>query len=266
MMIRVSGIEFAYNSRPVLDGITFELQRGQLLGVLGVNGAGKSTLLKCLNGILHARRGTVLLNDQGLHRLRGDAIARKIGYVPQHYGEEPLTVYESVLLGRRPHIHWTTSGRDLEVVEEVLKVMRLEAFALRPVNELSGGEAQKVIIARALAQEPELLLLDEPLSNLDLGNQMEVMQLLKLAVRQRGLTVILSLHDVNTALRFSDRFLLLKDGKVHALATRETLSATVIEEVYGVRVLLQEIQGCPVMVPWPRSSEKNPFQEQCNAI
>jgi len=249
MILSVSGVEFAYNSHPVLDGVTFTLARGQILGVLGVNGAGKSTLLKCLNGILRTRRGTVLLNGEDLTALSGDAIARAIGYVPQRYGDEPLTVFDAVLLGRRPHIRWAATRRDLEVVEGVLDLMRLSDFALRPVNELSGGEAQKVMIARALAQEPELLLLDEPLSNLDLGNQMEVIRLLTAAVRQRALTAILSLHDVNAALRFADRFLLLKEGRVHALATRESLSAAIIEEVYGVRVLLQEIQGHPVMVP-----------------
>jgi len=266
MILSVSGIEFAYNSRPVLDGVTFELHKGQILGILGKNGAGKSTLLKCLNGILQAHRGTVFLNNQDIRRLRGDEIARMVGYVPQRYGNEPLTVYDAVLLGRRPHIRWTATRRDLEVVEAVLSLMRLKAFALRPVNELSGGEAQKVIIARALAQEPELLLLDEPLSNLDLGNQVEVMQLMKRTVRERDLTAILSLHDVNTALRFADRFLLLKEGRVHAFATRETLSAAIIEEVYGVRVLLQEIQGYPVMVPWPRPFEAQPLKEHIDAI
>lgn len=266
MILSVSGIEFAYDSRPVLDGVTFELHKGQILGVLGVNGAGKSTLLKCLNGILQVRQGTVFLDDQDIRRLRGGAIARRVGYVPQRRGEESLTVYDAILLGRRPHIRWAATRRDLEVVEGVMNLMRLEPFALRPVNDLSGGEAQKVIIARALAQEPELLLLDEPLSNLDLGSQIEVMQLMKKAVRQRDLTAILSLHDVNTALRFADRFLLLKDGHVHAFATRETLSADLIEEVYGVRVLLREIQGYPVVVPWPRPSESQPLKGHIDAI
>jgi iron complex transport system ATP-binding protein len=132
--------------------------------------------------------------------------------------------------------------------------MHLEDFALRPVNQLSGGEAQKVMIARALAQEPEILLLDEPLSNLDLKNQIEVMRLLVRAVRQRGLSAILSVHDLNLALRFADFFLLLKDGKVHAFATREAINAEVIEEVYGVKVILQEVQGYPVMIALDPSS------------
>ncbi len=176
------------------------------------------------------------------------------GYVPQRYGDEPLTVFDTVLLGRKPHIRWAATQKDLEIVEGVLRLMRLEDFVLRPVNQLSGGEAQKVMIARALAQEPEILLLDEPLSNLDLRNQMEVLRLLGNAVRQRGLAAILSVHDLNLALRFSDFFLLLKDGKIHTFAAREAITAEVIEQVYGVRVILQHIQGYPVMIALEHSS------------
>ena len=248
MTLCVSDIRFRYNSHPVLEGVTFRLEKGQILCILGVNGAGKSTLLKCLNGILSVQGGTVFLDGEDISRLRGDAIARRIGYVPQRYGDEPLTVYEAVLLGRKPHIRWSPGRRDLAVVEEILHVMKLEAFALRPVNRLSGGEAQKVMIARALAQEPDILLLDEPLSNLDLKNQLEVMGLLRGAVRQRGLSAVLSVHDLNLALRFSDLCLLMKDGRVHTLAARDGISPEMIEEVYGVPVVLEEVQGYPVMV------------------
>jgi iron complex transport system ATP-binding protein len=248
MILSVSKIRFSYNSHPVLDDVTFHLEKGQILCVLGMNGAGKSTLLKCLNRILKVQRGAIFLNGEDIRCLQGDEIARGIGYVPQRYGDEPLTVYDAVLLGRKPHIHWAASQKDLEVVEDTLRLMHLEAFALRPVNQLSGGEAQKVMIARALAQEPEILLLDEPLSNLDLKNQMEVMHLLGQAVRQRGLSAILSVHDLNLALRFADRFLLLKNGRVHTLAAREDISPEVIEDVYGVPVILQDVQGYPVMV------------------
>jgi len=248
MILSVSDVHFSYNSRPVLDDVTFHLEKGHILCILGVNGAGKSTLLKCLNRILKIQRGVVFLNGEDIRCLRGDEIARGIGYVPQRYGDEPLTVYDAVLLGRKPHIRWAAGRRDMEIVEDILRLMQLEAFALRPVNQLSGGEAQKVMIARALAQEPEILLLDEPLSNLDLKNQLEVMRLLGQAVRQRGLSAILSVHDLNLALRFADLFLLLKNGRVHTFAGGEAISPEVIEDVYGVPVILQEVQGYPVMV------------------
>ena len=254
MILSVAGLKFSYNSHAVLAGVSFHLDKGQILGVLGVNGAGKSTLLKCINRILRTKRDTVFLNGKDIHQMRGEEIARGMGYVPQKYGHEPLTVFDTVLLGRRPHIRWAATRKDLEVVESILHLMHLEHFALRPVIQLSGGEAQKVMIARALAQDPEILLLDEPLSNLDLKNQIEVMHLLVQAVRQRGLAAILSVHDLNLALRFADFFLLLKDGKVHTFATREAITAEVIEEVYGVKVILQEVQGYPVMIALDHSS------------
>ena len=254
MILTVSGVQFSYNSHIILNDVNFHLEKGQILCVLGVNGAGKSTLLKCLNRILRVQRGTIFLKGKDIQHMRGNEIARGMGYVPQRYGDEPLTVFDTVLLGRKPHIRWAATQRDLEIVESILHLMHLEDFNLRPVNQLSGGEAQKVMIARALAQEPEVLLLDEPLSNLDLKNQMEVLHLLENAVRQRGLSAILSVHDLNLALRFADFFLLLKNGKIHTFASRESINAKVIEEVYGVQVILQKVHGYPVMIALDQSS------------
>ena len=138
-------------------------------------GAGKSTLLKCLNRVLRPQGGSVLLGGNNLLRLPQDAIARRIGYVPQQHSQTRLTVYEAVLLGRRPHMGMTVSKADYTVVEETLQRMGLSDLALRPVSDLSGGEVQKVMLARAMAQSPKILLLDEPTSNLDLKNQIEVM-------------------------------------------------------------------------------------------
>jgi iron complex transport system ATP-binding protein len=178
----------------------------------------------------------------------GTEIAKCMGYVPQKYGEERLTVYDTVLLGRKPYIHWGAAEGDFQVVEKVIKLMHLEDLAMRPVNELSGGEAQKVIIARALAQEPQVLLLDEPVSNLDLKNQLDVMTLITRAVKIQGLCAILAIHDLNLALRFVDFFLLLKNGRIHTWADRTAITPEVIFEVYGVEVILQEVQGYPVMI------------------
>jgi iron complex transport system ATP-binding protein len=253
VILSVAGIQFCYNSHSVLGDVSFQLEKGRILGVLGVNGVGKSTLLKCLNRILQPQKGTVFLKGEDLRRIDGDEIARSIGYVPQRYGDEPLTVFDAVLLGRKPHIRWAATSRDLAVVEEILGLMHLQDFALRPVNQLSGGETQKVMIARALAQEPEVLLLDEPLSNLDLKNQMEVMALLTMAVREKGLSAVLSIHDLNLGLRFADFFLLLKDGRVHSFSERQAITPKLIEEVYGVPVILEEVRGVPVMIAMPNS-------------
>lgn len=204
MILSVAGVHFHYPSRPVLKGVSFELGGGQILGVLGVNGAGKSTLLKCLNKIPRPEKGSVLLGGEDLIKMSGNEVARTLGYVPQKYGEERLTVYDTVLLGRKPYIRWAAVQTDFQVVERVLQVMHLEDYALRPIHELSGGEMQKVIIARALAQEPKILLLDEPISSLDLKNQLEVMELICRVVEDQGLSAILAIHDINLALRFAD--------------------------------------------------------------
>ncbi len=249
MILSIDDVAFSYNGRPVINGASFDLPRGRALGLLGINGAGKSTLLKCLNRILKPSRGVILLDGFGLAGLRGDDVARRIGYVPQHHGLDRLSVFEAVLVGRRPHISWRAGRRDLIVVEEVLKAMRLEDLAHRPVASLSGGEAQKVIIARALAQEPEVLLLDEPTSSLDLRNQLEVMELISAAVRNRGLAAVISIHDINLAFQYLDHVLMLKDGRIHVSSAPEDVTSRMIEEVYGVRAALSRIADRPVVIP-----------------
>lgn len=249
MILQVNGVQFSYNSHSVLSGLSFRCERGTVLGILGVNGAGKSTLLKCINRILSPDRGTVLIDEHDVARMAGSEIAKRIGYVPQGHGEDQLTVFDTVLLGRRPYVEWSPTRRDLELVERVIRLMRLEDLALRPVTQLSGGEVQKVIIARALAQEPDLLLLDEPTSNLDLKNQLEVMNLVRHAVTDHGLAAIISIHDLNLALRFADQLLLMKGGVIHTLCPKESVTAEIIRDVYDVDVVLGDMDGLPVIIP-----------------
>jgi len=247
-MLSIAGLQFSYNSHAVLKDIHLELDQGRILAVLGMNGAGKSTFLKCINRILRVRRGSIRLHSGNVLLMKGEEIARHMGYVPQRYGEEELAVFDAVLLGRKPYIKWKAEERDLEIVEKTLKEMKLEAIAMRPVSTLSGGEMQKVILARALAQEPDLLLLDEPTSNLDLKNQLEVMGLVRAAVEGRGLSAVICLHDINLAFRYADLFLMMKDGSVHTQGRREAVTPEAIHEVYGVHVILGEVQGHPIVV------------------
>jgi iron complex transport system ATP-binding protein len=174
-----------------------------------------------------------------------------VGYVPQRFGGDQLVVFDAVLLGRKPHIRWVASDRDFRVVERVLALMGLEALALRPVSELSGGEAQKVALARALAQEPRILLLDEPVSNLDLKNQMEVMSLVTQAVKTDGLSAMIAIHDLNLALRFADRFLMVKAGTIHDVVDRDGITPGMIEDVYDIRTIIRDVEGYPVVIPVP---------------
>jgi iron complex transport system ATP-binding protein len=249
MNLKVKGIEFDYNHHPILDGVSFDLRPGEILGVLGVNGAGKSTLLKCINRILKPRAGSILLNEENVQKMRGKEIARHFGYVPQKYTEESLTVFDAVLLGRKPYIQWSASRGDLLIVEDILKRLQLEHLALRPVDRLSGGEYQKVVIARALVQEPEILLLDEPTSNLDLKNQLQVMNIITKAVRDYQISAMVSLHDINLAIRFVDHFLMLKEGKVRFLAPKEKIEPEDIEDIYGIKVMIGKINEHQVIIP-----------------
>lgn len=249
MILVVDGVEFNYGSRPILKDIKFRVERGEVLAILGNNGAGKSTLLKCLNRILKPRRGTILLEDQDLSRLSSLEVAQRLGYVAQQHQVTRFTVFDAVLLGRRPHVKWGLTRQDLEVVRRVLKLLGLEDYALRYLDELSGGELQKVVIARAFAQEPQVLLLDEPTSNLDLKNQLEVLDLVRLAVQEQKIAAIVVLHDLNLALRFADKFLFLKNHTVYACGGKEIMTPDNIAAVYGVPVLVEELRGIPVVVP-----------------
>jgi iron complex transport system ATP-binding protein len=250
MMLAADGIRFAYSSKPILDGVSFKVDRGELCSILGNNGAGKSTLLKCLLRILHPQEGTVLIEEEDAYKMSPREMARHMGYVAQKENENArFTVFDAVLMGRRPHINWGASGRDMEVVREVVETMGLEDLSLRYLDQLSGGELQKVIIARALAQEPGIMLLDEPTSNLDLKNQLEVMETVKRAVAERGIAAMMAIHDLNLALRFSNKFMLLKDGAVFACGGPEVISTETIESVYGVRVAIETLDDRKVVVP-----------------
>lgn len=154
-----------------------------------------------------------------------------------------------MLLGRRPHIGLEASRHDIKIVTDVINMLGLTEYAFRNTTELSGGELQKVMIARALAQEPKVLLLDEPINHLDIKNQLEIMMLLKGITQKMGLTTVVVLHDISMALRFADRFLLLKGGEVYAYGGREIIHPEAIKEVYGIEAIVEQVGGISVVVP-----------------
>jgi len=248
-MLRVHGISFSYGNKDVLRDIGFKLEKGELISVLGVNGSGKTTLLKVMGGLLKPKHGCVLLGERRLSEMTGNDIARNIGYMPQTSAGVLCTVFDAVLLGRKPHIGWEASAHDIAVAERVLKLLRMERYALKLTTELSGGELQKVIIARALAQEPSVLLLDEPINHLDIRNQLETMSLLREITRELGLITVTVLHDLSAALRFSDRFIMMKDGTVFACGGREVVTPESIKAVYRIDAAIHELGGVPVVVP-----------------
>lgn len=249
MVLTADRLDFSYGRRQVLSDIAFAVDRKEMVAVLGNNGAGKSTLLKCLNGILSAEKGTVLINGKEVSNMTRLEVARNVGYVAQRYESSRVTVFDAVLLGRKPHMGWEVSKKDLDVTEEVLTLMGLESFALRYTDELSGGELQKVVVARALAQDPEVLLLDEPTSNLDMKNQLELLDILQKIKEEKNVAIILTMHDLNLALRYAEKFVLLKDSTVFAFGDRSVMTGDNIGQVYNVGVSIEEINGVSVVVP-----------------
>ncbi len=249
MILSVSDLEFAYGARSILQGLNFHLNGGELLAVLGPNGVGKTTLLKCVNAIHRPSGGAVMVEDRNVLKMRPAEIALNIGYVAQKNEAARVTVFDAVLMGRRPHIRWKVADKDLRIVDSALKRLGLEELALRHIDQLSGGELQKVAVARALVQEPRLLLLDEPTSSLDLKSQVDILTMIKRVVREHKIAAVMTMHDLNTALRYSDKVLFLKDGRIHSAGPTGTVTSVVVEEVYGLPVDILTVQGNPVVVP-----------------
>lgn len=249
MILEVNGVEFQYRSKEVLKDIKFHLKKNEILAILGPNGVGKTTLLKCMNAILKPKSGTILVDKEDVLKLEQIDIARRMGYVPQRCEPARLTAFDAILLGRMPHIKWNIAPEDIMIVESTIKKLHLEEMALRYIDELSGGELQKVGIARAIAQDPKLLLLDEPTSSLDLRNQIEILNIIRDVVRNENVSAVMTMHDLNLAFRYSDKFLFLKNGTIFAAGSMSDITAQIIEEVYGVPVSIQNFEGVSVVIP-----------------
>jgi iron complex transport system ATP-binding protein len=249
MILKVDGIKFSYNGRRVLDHVEFKVDKGELLTILGPNGVGKTTLLRCINAILKPAKGAVMLENKNVLQLSSMEIAGLIGYVAQKQVSGRLTAFDTILMGRRPHIRWRVTKEDLRMVDGAIKSLNLESLAMRYIDQMSGGELQKVAVGRALVQEPKLLLLDEPTSNLDLKNQIEILDLIRRVVREHDVCAIMTMHNLNMALRFADKYLFLKNGRIHAVGETKTVAARTIKEVYDVSVEVLSHGGYPVVVP-----------------
>ncbi|MBC8208108.1 MAG: ABC transporter ATP-binding protein [Desulfobulbaceae bacterium] len=247
--LEVQDLSFTYGNRTVLDRISFKVGEGEILAILGPNGAGKTTLLRCVNLIHRPASGRILVNNEEVREMSANDVARRIAYVAQQNATAGLTVFDAVLMGRRPHLGWRVADKDLRMVGAALEHLGLNQLAMRPINQLSGGELQKTAIARALVQEPRLLLLDEPTSALDVKNQYEILGLLQRVVHGHEMAAVLTLHDLNLAMRFAHKFLLLKDGKIFAHGQVEDINPEMIREVYGLEVAIHQLDSCAVMVP-----------------
>ncbi|MCW3998669.1 MAG: ABC transporter ATP-binding protein [Candidatus Bathyarchaeota archaeon] len=252
MNITVQDLTFKYRSTPTLTEVSLKLKETEVLGMVGPNGSGKTTLLKCLNKILEPQQGTILLDEQTIKKLNRLEVAKHVGYVPQSSAgdQESLLVFDMVLMGRRPHIAWQSSERDNEKTWEALKMLGIEQLAMRNFYELSGGEQQRVLIARSLAQEAKIILLDEPTSNLDIRHQLEVMELTRKLVAEQHLAAAIAIHDLNLAARFCDKIVMLKAGVIFAAGeAEEVLTAQNIRSVYDVEVAVNRFDRVPFILP-----------------
>ena len=251
MKLDIKGICFSYGSRPALKDVTMNMEKGGMVSIIGPNGSGKTTLLKCIDKMLKPERGSILIEDKDVAKMGTMEMARLLGYVPQSAGNVfPCTVFEALLIGRRPHLSWGVGEKDRKIVSQTLELMGLEDMAMRMFGELSGGERQKVLIARALAQEPEVLLLDEPTSNLDLRHQLGVLGLLNDVVEKKGILAIMAMHDLNLASRFSHQMVGLRRGEVYAAGEpKSVLTPENIRLVYGVEAIVGNNSGAPHIIP-----------------
>ena len=243
-MMEVKNLSFHYKgAQEVLKDVSFKMEPGQFLAILGNNGVGKSTLLKCFNHILRPDSGQVLLNGKDLLHISSREVAKQVAFVSQSVPNTQTTVHDVVMLGRRPYMQWGFTEQDHAIVHDAMHRLDVEEMRGRFLSQLSGGEKQKVMLARALAQQPKVLLLDEPTSALDIQNQYQVLNIVREICHKDNMIAVVVIHDLNLALRFCDRFLLMKDGQVYRHGDRSILDSTALKEVYGVDAKVVEIEG-----------------------
>jgi iron complex transport system ATP-binding protein len=242
--VETRGVDFSYYDGLVLRDVSLGLRVGDLMGLIGPNGSGKTTLLRVLSGLMAPKRGHVYLDGHNIRELTRRQIAQRVAVVPQELAMPfAFSAYEMVMMGRTPHVRPILGAgpRDRQVVAEKMELTATSSLAERPFSELSGGEKQRVIIAMALAQEPDILLLDEPTVHLDINHQVEILELIKRLNRQQGLTVLATMHDLNLAALYFDRLILLDAGQVVASGgPSEVLREDSIRQVFQANVQVQE--------------------------
>lgn len=244
-MLTVDSLSFRYGRRspPVLRDVSFELREGEIGIVLGKNGSGKTTLFKNILGVDSPDGGRIFFDGEELLKMSRRERARRIAYVPQDVRFGALSVFDSILMGRVSYFGMRAGREDYDAVERIITEMGLADFAHRNVDELSGGERQKVAIARAMAQEPRLLIFDEPTGNLDIANERLILSEARRLARDRDISILSSLHDLNQAMNFGDRFFFLRDGVVKYSGGRECFTPEIIKSVFDIDVRIVEIEN-----------------------
>jgi iron complex transport system ATP-binding protein len=251
MNLALRGVEFTYPGVSVLKGVSFDLRGGEMLAIVGKNGSGKSTLIKCINKILKYQNGNISVDHEEVKNMRRKDIAKIMAYHPQKtFYNFPVTVFDTVLMGRYPHSGWSGDKEGEKRVWAVLKMLGLESLALRDFNQISGGQQQKVIIARALVQEAKILLLDEPTNDLDIRYQLEVMEIIRRLVKEKNISAIVVIHDLNLASKYCDQIIMLRDGVIFSAGPPgEVFTPENIAGVYGVDASVCEHEGVIHIIP-----------------
>lgn len=249
-MIKLENVSFSYSKHgdPVLSGVSLELGDGEIGVILGRNGSGKTTLFTNILGINKPAGGSITFNDIDLATMDHKDKAKLIAFVPQHIHFGSLNVYDSVMLGRVSYFGMKAGPEDYRVVDRVLSEMRISEFADRSAEELSGGEKQKVAIARALAQEPKLLIFDEPTGNLDIANQQLIISEAKKLSREKGISILSSLHDLNEAMNLGDRFYFMKDGVIKYTGGTEAFTPSIIKDIFDIDVKIAEVDDRKIIL------------------
>lgn len=266
--LNLDGVECRYGSVTVLEEVSLSVKEGDFVGILGPNGSGKTTLLKSISRILKPYRGTILLNEADIYSLKSVDVAKQLAVVPQDSNIGfSFAALDVVLMGRNPHMSrfQMESSKDMAVAKKAMVLTNTWQFAERPINELSGGERQRVIIARALAQEPKILLLDEPLTHLDIINQLEIMDLVKELCVKEKIIVLAVFHDLNLAARYCISAIMLKKGKIFAAGgLTEVLTSENIKSVFNVDTIVQRHLVTNSVFVIPLSPQKTSKYKKCS--
>ena len=249
-MLNVQDLHFRYSKggKSVLSGASLELQQGEIGILLGKNGSGKTTFFKNILGIEKPLKGKITFEGENLLKMNRRDRAKRIAYVPQHIHFGDLTVLDSVLMGRISHFGMKAGVQDYIAVEKILEDMGLTEFAGRSAEALSGGEKQKIAIARAMAQEPKLMVFDEPTGNLDIANEHLIIEEAKKLAKEKNISILSSLHDLNQALYFGDKFFLMKEGRVKYAGGKEIITEEVIRDVFDIDVKIITINNQKVIL------------------
>lgn len=254
-IIDIKNINFRYDKSPVLDGISLGIKPGSFVSIIGPNGSGKTTLLKSISGILSPEDGSVLIRGKDLRKYKKRELARFMAFVPQNTALDfAFSVMDVVLMGRAPFkkAFESETMEDIRIAERVMDMTNLLGLREKKITEISGGERQRTILACALAQTPEIMFLDEPVSSLDIQHQIEVMSILKRLNIKSGMTIVMVLHDLNLAAEYSDVVVLMKDGKLLYNGTpKDVITASNIEGVYNTSIYMttNPISGNPHIIP-----------------